>query len=138
MVTTADQISQLLKPRYQLIGPIPYWEIEAGTVMHLFDFEGNKWFLPDEFSPYGIHESDIAKFPHLFKELPWYEGVKPDLMPAYLKFKGDRGDIKKVKKYILKPGDKSNLWKVTFYTPNRTYFLQNWGPATEQEYLEHY
>ena len=78
---------ELLKPRIEMIAPIPKifsCGIEVGDIW-IGEEEGNDTI----FNLTGAHRIDLAavkKYPHLFKELEWWDKRLVGDMPKYLKY----------------------------------------------------
>jgi hypothetical protein len=101
--------------------------------------------MPESASPYYIGESpktfisktDIAKFPHLFRPMPWWEGRQPEDMPEYLRGSGSKGDVFfKVLQWRLCT---DSLWQWINSTDGDTFYLQEYctyQPSTSEEYEE--
>jgi hypothetical protein len=126
---------QLLIPRYKIIAPIPFKEEEDfWRVGEILDRDWG-WHGDDD-DGFKYHISD---YPHLFKNLEWYEDRTPDQMPEYLRyvvdFMGHYGaplnSIFKVSEY--------KTWgdALAFYSDQlkgKPLYLAHTLPATEEEY----
>jgi len=106
---------ELLKPRYKVIA----------------DYPGSTYFIGDIIRGAHLIQDEYNKYPHLFKPLAWYEGIKKKDMPEYLRTK------------------LGGVIKVTYGSTGRRRFEAGYGinedgmtieytkmlPATEEEYL---
>lgn len=75
---------ELLKPRRKVIAPFPGMHFigEGG-------FSNNEIFYPEyKHERYYHNGVDIDNYPHLFKNLEWWEERKPEDMPEYYKIDG--------------------------------------------------
>ncbi len=73
---------QLLRPRFKAIADYPRSQCNVGDIL--------EHFVGDGFILNGVgltSESDLKKYPHLFRRLEWWEERKPEDMPEYVKRK---------------------------------------------------
>jgi len=130
---------ELLRPRFEVIADYPHSEYEVGEVL-----DRNWSWDGDDVN--GFNKS-ISQYPHLFKELEWWEKREEKDMPEYLKQEEfvDAYSGSLVPKIVIKvrahfrsaSGDWRNDSIEIFHAEgNRgsgTY--RGWLPATREEYL---
>lgn len=138
---------ELLKKRWEVIAAFPNnRNYEVGSILD------RDWcrYVNDEDESEGIVWK-ISDFPHLFKELGWWEKRKVEDMPAYVKQTDmvDGADnplpdvYLKVKKHFSAGNgewrdDSAHIFCADSYISplqNCSYSYSGWLPATEQEYL---
>lgn len=156
-----QQIQELLKPRYKVIGDYPSSDYEVGLVIHFPEKEN--WFTKDlewvtepiRGKNGGISQRSIKYFeeyPNLFKLLEWWEERDIKDMPEYVKFNEDRmsttfldgveePEFHKVKRHWAESLD--THWRYSSYK----HFISEWHnvaynysaflPSTEYEYNDY-
>jgi hypothetical protein len=78
-------IEELLKPRYKVIADWPGNVLFIGSILIKHDAIED-WLQGFTFGLFpGIRMSAAEKYPHLFKELKWWEERRPEEMPEYVK-----------------------------------------------------
>ena len=146
---TQEQVEKLLQPRYKVIADYPrnkyYENVEVGEIIEAW--HPNK-ILQDNITGF------YGKYPHIFKELEWWEEREIKDMPMYLKQTGMVDDDDntlpdwcfKVKKHFNAGNgewrDNSIRIFCTEEHPtkgwslgNRSFHYSGFIPATEQDYL---
>ena len=108
-----NEIEKLMRPRFEVIAPYPNCTHKVSDIIE------------------GIHAETLAEhyrqYPHLFRELKWWEKRTEDEMPKFVKSKD--GDVCKVRYWLLngsvayKAEDNFSIW-----------FISDELPATEAEY----
>lgn len=69
-ISDVEKVKALLKSRFKMIAAYPYADNKVGSII----------------SPVSRMKIDHYKdFPHLFRELKWYEERKAEEMPVYVK-----------------------------------------------------
>lgn len=115
---------QLLKPRWKVIADFPDSDYVVGNI------EDRDWskYVNEEDETDGIVWS-ISNFPHLFKELEWWEERAIEDLPDYVKYQ----------KLIYKAKDKFLASvRCEAHSFDGKGLNADWGsclPATEEEYL---
>lgn len=69
---------ELLKPRYKVIADYPFSDFKVGDILN--QDKKREWL-------WEYNHSEISKphaYPHIFKELQWWEERKENDMPEYL------------------------------------------------------
>lgn len=112
-MTEKEQIEKLLLPRFEVIADYPNSNWSIGEIIT----------DAGEFSTKHIYR----KYPHLFRELKWWEKRGASELPEYFNYKGS---IFKVKKWNLKD---EQGWIVLSEGGN-WYYRDSIQPATEAEY----
>lgn len=136
MESNTMTVEDLLKPRYKVIADYPGSNFNIGDILH----------NPEYFDK---RNSNLNKYPAIFKPLSWWEDRKPEEMPEYVKFTKEymefkKGDVYKTTPrkrtdsngefiYFLIDGSKPNKFidNKIGVPPNFNQLL----PATETEYL---
>jgi len=145
---TQEQVEKLLQPRYKVIADYPrnghYENVEVGEIIEAW--HPNKILQDNRTGFYG-------KYPHIFKELGWWEDRKVSDMPMYLKqtgmvdgannplpdwyvkvkkhFNAGNGEWRDDSIHIFCTEDHKNGWGSGVRSMNYNGF----EPATEQDYL---
>lgn len=125
---------ELLIPRIKVIGPYPNSIYEIGEVLR---------FSADQVNAIKIWQDNCVKYPHIFKELAWYEdrdesiirGIKYMKPPA----SADSDVVYKVL-YIDPQELEISMWCIYFAdaeTDVIPYNISYWLPATELEYTQY-
>jgi hypothetical protein len=119
---------ELLEPRIITIAEDTSGNLIVGKIFGFDDEAGVYWTGKKAFTP-----EEIAKFPHLFRLLDWWEYRKPEDMPEYVK--QEDGKIFKVEKYVMCENGYIKMIFIDYYDlycneDNMCFF----EPATEQEY----
>lgn len=112
-MTEKEQIEKLLLPRFEVIADYPNSQYKVGDILD----GAQAIVLADNF----------RKYPHLFRELKWWEKRGASELPEYFNYKGS---IFKVKKWNLKD---EQGWIVLSEGGN-WYYRDSIQPATEAEY----
>lgn len=115
---------QLLKPRWKVIADFPDSDFKVGSI------EDRNWckYVNGEDATDGI-AWNISDFPHLFKELEWWEERAIEDLPDYVKYQ------KKIYKAYWKCEASVRCEK---HPSDGLGLDADWGsclPATEEEYL---
>lgn len=119
---------ELLRPRIKMIAPVPEYGMEVDTIIEMY---GDLMF---ELSPtYKLNLTGVKRFPHIYKELHWWEERKPEDMPEYVK---SHDQIFKVKEWA----DGGSFY--VYVEKRHTGFVKGCtetvvfypAPATEEEY----
>lgn len=138
---STDNIQELLKPRYKVIGDYPGSEFRIGAIMiFIKDFMHRTDGTPESTRHSDVFKignniimaegpSGINLYPHLFKPLAWWQDRKPGEMPLYLKRK-TTGVIEKVDHYG--PECMMAHFSEWDYSP-----VMNYEPSTEIEYTNY-
>ena len=112
---------ELMKPRYKVIADYPQSKIKVGDI----------------YTPPVNDEIDSFwnKYPHLFKQLQWWEERLPEEMPEYVRWLFDeRKDSKSMDGYVVKVrGWMQNGYSVLTQQGD-VIASQFFAPATESEY----
>jgi hypothetical protein len=120
---------ELMKPRYKVIALYPNSPFKIGEVLELGKDEYDAWVYLYDYDGVDLwHESYFNSYPHLFKKLEWWEGLKPEEMPSYVKHKN--GNIYKVSEYsegLIGVVIEGGFWA----------HLKNLFPATKEQYEEY-
>ena len=74
---------ELLIPRYKMIADFPWSSRDNHNVGDIFTDDGKSPVMNQENTP--IRAIDWQRFPHLFKELQWWEERKIEDLPEYIK-----------------------------------------------------
>lgn len=121
---------QLLKPRWKVIADFPDSDYKVGSI------EDRDWckYVNSEDETDGIVWK-ISDFPHLFKELNWWEERKIEDLPNYIKIV-DENVIAKVEEHSIGIGF---TYKVTDYFTSehsrRKVYSTNTIPSCEEDFL---
>jgi hypothetical protein len=93
---------ELLKPRYKVIAPYPDMPFSVGQVLLLQKHkEGWEYTWAEHDGFHSMTDLEMSEFPHLFKEMEWWEEREEKDMPEYVKINADecsfiRGTVLKV------------------------------------------
>lgn len=134
-------IEELLKPRYKVIAPDTSENFKPGDI---FTKENKYWFITND--NFELRETELEKYPHLFRRLEWHEEIDKKDMPQYLKVNTEKtslffGNIHKVRGLHLFPDPETlDITASKYYVLlegisilyrfNLSHFL----PATKEEY----
>lgn len=133
---------QLLKDRYKVTGPYPHSVYSIGDIIDFSDGYSSK---PLTKTPYDdqwgydnlqtnyFDADEIKQYPNLFKKLEWWEGRKPEDMPAFIRY----GDMAVYR--VRWDFSENNLGYIAWAADREDYTLPlqpHVRPATEQEYNE--
>lgn len=76
---------ELLKPRIKVIAPAPFMKNEVGTLLYRHEGRGFSFGIitgdSENFFPLEV----FKEWPHIFKEVPWWEDREIEDMPEYVK-----------------------------------------------------
>ena len=130
---------QLLKKRYKVIADWPKNDdCNVGDILELSaEYGGEQLYRFGEAqSLWSV--SDFKQYPHLFKELQWWEDRKPEDMPEYL---SGLKSIRKAISYEYHGGtlddNKTEYPSVLFEGDSVWCPIWMFQPATESEYLNY-
>jgi hypothetical protein len=128
---------ELLRPKYKVIADYFYNPYKIGDIITV-EYEDRSIHLTttqhrDEFGETVqqanyFHPKRLDDFPHLFQRVEWWEGLKPEEMPSYVKHKN--GNIYKVSEYsegLIGVVIEGGFWA----------HLKNLFPATKEQYEEY-
>jgi len=77
--------SELLSPRFEVIGEYPKCEFLNGQILCRIKYATNDCYHVDENAPVGgLDLSELEKYPHLFRKMNWWEKRKIEDMPSRL------------------------------------------------------
>ena len=119
---------QLMQPRFKVIADYPdnhRWNV--GTIL---DRDWSRYPGDDE-TKEPIWK--ISDFPHLFKELEWWEEREVEDMPKYVKSIANGSIVKEVTTYSLN----DNMFYADYRGYSLHYYLKFFEPATKEEYEEY-
>lgn len=116
---------ELMKPRCKAIAPDTSGNFEVGEIFYP-EKNGSYYFYGDN----GKRCFAPKYYPHLFRELEWWEDRNPEDMPEFIKDATD-GEVSKP---IWRQG-KMKIGKRTWSI--RNIVMCFYSPATEEEYLAH-
>lgn len=124
-----------MKPRFKVIADYPDSPFGVGQILPLI-FKAAGWryeYVTYEGQDY-ISESQLKEYPHLFKEMEWFEDRKKEDMPKYIKSKRT-GNIGVVEKWNMSKESKA----VDTYASVGSYcwFVTGIEPCTEQQYTDY-
>lgn len=132
-MTEKEIVENLLKPRIKMIAPVPEYGMKVGTIIT----EDDKLYF--ELRPgYKMNLKGIQQYPHIYKELPWYEDRQESEMPGYVK---NGESVLRVFKHYQRV-----TYSIPEFNVDQGYFLidkdvdcryQNYLPATKEEYIEY-
>jgi hypothetical protein len=71
---------------------------------------------------------DVRKYPHIFREVPWWEDRKPEDLPEYVLSK-TTGDV-----FRLTPNDCINGYFINEKTGWEKWYMTHFVPATPSDY----
>ncbi len=130
MSTTPLTPEELLKPRYEVIADFPDSKIPVGTILQLEyrPNNGNVWGTEIEGTPGIWDEGYIKDYPHIFKELGWWEKRSLDEMPEYVSMQLNEGKV------VIKVSGKQFLDKDFMRWKFGGHSLNDFLPATESDY----
>lgn len=84
---------KLMIPRFEVLEEYPNCKFKKGEVLTRLNGATNNWYHTDEDSiDAEILFEDIIKYPHLFKQLNWWEKRKKEDMPKRLICKAIKDD----------------------------------------------
>lgn len=118
---------ELLKPRYKVIAEWPFMAFHLNAIHPV-----------DLYTSEGCHdELFFKKYPHLFKELSWWEDRTIEELPIYCRYTkfSETGHVFKVLYYS--PNDKPWIAYVKGGPPNYNIALRDCQPANEEEFLNY-
>lgn len=129
MTHTTEQVKELLKPRYKVIGDFPHSSMPVGMIIK-------------------VETKDLAfwdKYPHLFRKLHWWEEREVSEMPECVSFISkslkekygdeDEAKIRKFIKIIRWAKDDEGNW---FYSGSKFNRIgHTYMPATLEEYNQY-
>jgi hypothetical protein len=119
---------ELLKPRYKVIAPYPDMPFSVGQVLLLQKHkEGWEYTWAEHDGFHSMTDLEMSEFPHLFKEMEWWEEREEKDMPEYVKHRRGEGVLKIV----------SIDWKYMSVILEDDSFprsFMNFLPATASEY----
>ena len=125
-------MKDLLTPRFRVIGEYPNCKFREGDLLQRIPRATDDWYHADIHAVVGGHDiSELRKYPHLFRELKWYEDLDSKDFPKYCKVglevaNSDDVCIDVEKNRIIHIGHSEYLFgKCTFL------------PATKEEYEEY-
>lgn len=102
----------LMERRFKVIADYPQSDYKIGEILDRdWSWDGN-----DED---GFKHS-ISQYPHLFKELAWYEEREDSDMPEY-----------------VKDTLSETVYKMNYFLNNHVVFLQEYLPATKEQYEQY-
>lgn len=116
----------LLIPRYKVEGNYPGSPYKIGDM--LVSLGENRFDLYKDGATY-YNESELKKYPHLFRLMDWWEGRKKKDLPEYVSI---RGVFLKVDKWDAKNSE--NTWA---HISKKCYYSNICTPATIDEYNEY-
>lgn len=116
-------VEELLKPRYKVEGPYPGSRYKVGDMVE--SLGENVFDLYKDGVTY-YNESELKKYPQLFRLMDWWEDRKKKDLPEYVKI---RGVFFKVGKWDAKNSD--NIWA---HIGKRCYYSNICIPATKEDY----
>lgn len=126
-------IEQLLKKRYKVIAPkgyhYPNSPFLAGEILE--QQQEGVWIVRTNGGVNSFYDRRPENYPHLFKELEWWEDRKPEDMPGYVQAIPPIGGIFKVDKFVLHDG----MPRVFCNNLTRRFTIGQVLPSTESEYL---
>lgn len=115
------QVEQLLAPRRKVIADWPFNNLfKVGDILIFFksmDGENKEYWYHHEATHQNFQDSWFDKFPHLFKELFWWEERSIEDLPKYVKY--HNGNIQLLTKDMIEFG---------------MVVMEDYQPATLQEY----
>lgn len=122
------ETQELLKPRYKVIADYPQNNFPVGYIFPAYEVEVDK--VGQQFI--DIELKVMAKYPHLFRPLQWWEERKPEEMPDWLK--DAHGEVWRVREYT-----KSNVvYLLKNFKDNDSPYgdhdLYGLSPASKEEY----
>jgi len=121
---------ELLRPRFKVIADFPDSCLDVGEIITIGEgvFETVEWW---------------RKYPHIFKELKWFEERTKDEMPKYVESNYDGGFKRGMVSKVVSIEQESS--SVIFPTCLLLCYIEGYNnrlnfanllPATEQEYLQ--
>jgi hypothetical protein len=138
---------QLLKPRYKVVADFPFNPFTIGQIikMEVFGIPDNAdikepcWQSEKIEKSTGVstiwYEPFFIRYPHLFKELAWWEDRLPEEIPLYVRYgEWDKPhSIYKIVSLDLKENSAIAEIPTDYYLPFR---YESFYPASEQEYID--
>lgn len=88
----SKSVEELLRPRYEVTNDYPNSKFDIGTIL-IRDAIIENWTHDTTEGAYkmcGLKEDAIVKYPHLFRKLEWWEYLKDDDLPEYVKDENGR------------------------------------------------
>lgn len=85
-------IKELMRPRVICVGTgalhYPNSPFNAGQILLLWE---DKYYAANAFSSARISKETVAKYPLLFRDLPWWSARQTYEWPSYVRFENGRG-----------------------------------------------
>ncbi len=117
-------VEKLIQPRVKMIAPVPEYGMQVGTIITIDD---NLIF---QLSPtYGCNLTCIRQYPHIYKELAWWEERGTEELESVKFAKTLAGNSVRTVKSIIP------TYKWIVLDGGKTRRITNWLPATEEEYI---
>ena len=123
-----NEIEKLMRPRYEVIAPYPFSPYKVGDIIE--KIAKLNWQVKQRPVSCLSEDDPYAQYPHLFREMEWWEGVAESEMPKYLKNKFS-SQVLEVDRYHFNESKQAFV-----YFKNREFveYLGEYSPATEAEY----
>ena len=139
-------VEELLKPRYKVIAQYPNTPYEISDLVNISD-DGNlfhaitTWVGPDgqliEQQKYYHSIETLQKYPHLFKQLEWWEDRKLEEMPEYVKRVNGQEGVSGVIPFSMFRKEYEPYEDAELEWTCGSYHISLFVPATEAEYTNY-
>ena len=129
--------NELMNRRFKVIAPYPHSPYQVGDLVemgvqsfHITTTRDDSYLNESGKCENYFSIAEVEKYPHLFREMPWYEDRKVEDMPEYVK--------DKISGKIFNPVHFSNHW--AYPSKNGCAFggrhirYETLLPATQEEY----
>lgn len=123
---------ELLVPRYKvmILYPLSTWLV--GDIIHLYEIDPHdeeNFYLQktEQFGDWYWYEKYLKECPQVFHKMDWWEEIKPEYFPQYVK-KGPNSLVRKIKEYHPRI-----QWMI-FENGIKRKLKEGWLPATIEEF----
>lgn len=128
MLTTKE----LLKPRYLITAEDTSGNLKKGQILVLDEEAGAFWCGKTCYT-----DDQLKQWPHLFQPLEWWQEIKPEDMPEYVKQHPTNRIGSNAKFFVIKVYEWSDDGTRIIFKEGGGLLVDYIIPATENEYLQY-
>ena len=126
---------ELLKPRIKVIAPMPLMVNEVGYYLERIETkEGFKFGIMTKEKMVLYPKGVFKEWPHIFREVSWWEDRNPEDMPEYVKWQDGFGTENRIVKFEML---QENTINIDGNPMTASLWLEHLTPATKEEYEQY-